>query len=103
MRALSSSSTLVTWALLLSACASGKAVQKPAPAGPIAPTPGWVTRMPVESGRVYAVGRSGRTYWQKDALTNAAEDARGKLAIGLQSKMEVLTKRVETESGSTHL
>ena len=102
MSATPSSVTLILWALVLSACASGNANQKPA-AGPTTPMPGWVRNQPAVNGRVYAIGRSGRTYWAKDALTNAAEDARGKLAIGLQSKMEVLTKRAETDQGSTHL
>src|SRR5437870_4314822 len=96
-------SLLLLLASVLAACASGNAVRKPQAAGPTTPKPGWVDNLPVTSGRVYAMGRSGRTYWEKDALTNAAEDARGKLAIGLQSKMEVLTKRAESDQGATHL
>ncbi len=103
MRALPLPASLMPCALVLAACASGNANQRPAAVGPLAPMPGWVQNEPVVNGRVYAVGRSGRTYWAKDALTNAAEDARGKLALGLQSKMEVLTKRAESDTGSTHL
>src|SRR5947209_9280243 len=86
----------------LSGCASSAPAQKK-PAASSAPMPGWVNEPPQVNGRVYAIGRSGPTYWPQDALNHAMEDARGKLAIALQSKMEVLTRRAETEADSTHL
>jgi hypothetical protein len=37
---------------------------------------------------VVAVGRSGPTFWPQDALNNAREDARGKLALQLAAQVE---------------
>ena len=83
-------------------CASGNPAKKKDV--PSTPVPGWVQNPPHVDGRVYAIGRCGPTYWPQDALNRAGEDARGKLAIALQSKMEVLTKRAESSDGSsTHL
>ena len=92
-------STLLGLALAVAGCASTPKA-KPRPSTPM---PSWVADMPAVRGKVYAVGRSGPTFWQQDALSQAQEDARGKLAIALQSNMEVLTKRVETSSGTAHL
>jgi hypothetical protein len=81
-------------ALLCAGCGGGQAVKKPAPKIST-PAPGWVDKVPLVEGKVYAIGHSGPTFWPQDALNNAAEDARGKLAIGLQAKMEMLTKVAE--------
>lgn len=84
----------------LAACASGKAQRRNVATTPV---PGWLERVPVVEGKVYAIGSSGPTFWPQDALNNAAEDARGKLAISLQSKMEILTKRADRGSDGTHV
>src|SRR5437660_798810 len=86
-------------ALLLLACAcGGNTPQRPAPklnrwGKPLAsrPVPSWVDRLP-ESSRthVVSVGRSGPTFWPQDALANAREDARGKLALQLAAHVERL-------------
>jgi hypothetical protein len=53
------------------------------------PPPVWVLQLPQSTGtRIYAVGRSGPTFWPQDALASAAEDARGKLALALASHVE---------------
>jgi hypothetical protein len=95
-------SSVALCALAALACGGGQ-VKKNAPAVRSAPMPGWIERAPLVEGRVYAVGHSGPTFWPQDALNNAAEDARGKLAIGLQSKMEILTKRADRGADSTHV
>jgi hypothetical protein len=87
--------------LLCAACGGGKAVQpaepqarlnrwgKPYKEGIVAPA--WIDRLP-ENGktRIYGVGYSAPTFWPQDALNNAAQDARGKLALALASHVEVL-------------
>jgi len=84
-------------ALVLAICAcGGNAPQKPAPkltrwGKPLAkrPAPDWVDKLPQSSRtRVVAVGRSGPTFWPQDALNNAREDARGKIALQLASHVE---------------
>lgn len=63
------------------------------------PAPAWVDKLPENAkGRLYAVGRCGPTYWPQDALNNAAEDARGKLALGLASHIEFLGQNVESNT-----
>jgi hypothetical protein len=53
--------------------------------------PGWVDKIPESGqGKMYAVGFSGPTYWPQDALNNAAENARGKLALAMTSHVEFL-------------
>ena len=53
--------------------------------------PAWVDKLPENGkGRLVAVGFSQPTYWPQDALNNANEDARGKLALALGSHVEVL-------------
>ena len=92
------------WSL---ACGSAAPVKPPAPLNrwgrPLAkatPTPAWVDKLPENArGRLYSVGRSGPTYWPQDALNNAAEDARGKLALSLASHVEFLGENVE-DAGS---
>ena len=84
-------------ALLFALCACGaNAPQKPAPklnrwGKPLAkgPVPDWVDKLPQSSRtRVVAVGRSAPTFWPQDALNNAREDARGKIALQLASHVE---------------
>ena len=61
--------------------------------------PAWVDQLPENgAGRLYAVGRCGPTYWPQDAINNATEDARGKLALGLASHVEFLGANVETNT-----
>src|SRR5256885_4792677 len=84
-------------------CSSSEANRKKrsGPEAVATPVPGWVKNPPQVNGRVYAIGKSGPTYWPQDALNNAGEDARGKLAIALQSKMEVLNKSAERSDGTS--
>ncbi len=80
---------------VLCAC-GGNAPQKPSPrlnrwGKPLAvrPVPDWVDKLPQSSRtRVVAVGRSGPTFWPQDALSNAREDARGKVALQLAAHVE---------------
>ena len=59
--------------------------------------PAWVDKIPESGkGKLMAVGFSQPTYWPQDALNNAAEDARGKLALALGSHVESLG--MDTES-----
>ena len=91
-------------------CGGGKAALKPEPklnrwGRPIpasAPRPpAWIDTAPDQtSGRIYAVGFSGATFWPQDAIGHAAEDARGKLALSLSAHYEVLGESVETATGS---
>ena len=87
--------------LLPLACGGGSATvpQKPQPKvtrygkpykeGIVAPA--WIDKLP-ENGKtkVYGVGYSAPTFWPQDAINNAAQDARGKLALALASHVEVL-------------
>lgn len=53
--------------------------------------PAWVDKLPENGkGKLVAVGFSQPTYWPQDALNNAREDARGKLALALGSHIETL-------------
>ena len=53
--------------------------------------PVWVDKIPESGkGKLLAVGFSQPTYWPQDALNNASEDARGKLALALTSHLESL-------------
>jgi hypothetical protein len=95
--------------LLPLACGGGKAVVpekpqakltrygKPYKEGIVAPA--WIDKLP-ENGKakVYGVGYSGPTFWPQDALNNAAQDARGKLALSLASHIEVLG--IDTMNGN---
>ncbi len=93
-------------ALVALAClACGGAPSKPEvklnrwgrPLAKATPAPAWVDRLPENArGRLYSVGRCGPTYWPQDALSNAAEDARGKLALSLASHVEFLGENVES-------
>src|SRR6267142_474219 len=83
--------------VLLALCAcGGNAPQKAAPrlnrwGKPLSsrPVPEWVDKLPQSSRtRVVAVGRSGPTFWPQDALNNAREDARGKVALQLAAHVE---------------
>ncbi len=89
----------------LAAC--GSIPRKPAepinrwgrPLAKATPTPVWVDKLPENArGRLFSVGRCGPTYWPQDALNNAAEDARGKLALSLASHVEFLGENVETNA-----
>ena len=97
-----------TCALVAAACLGcGAAPQKPAeklnrwgrPLTQGSRAPAWVDHLPDNGkGRLYAVGRCGPTYWPQDALNNAAEDARGKLALSLSSHVEFLGQNVESNA-----
>ena len=89
----------LTCALLLACAACGGATVVPQPKlnrwgkpykeGIVVPA--WVDKLPENGrGKLMAVGFSQPTYWPQDALNNASEDARGKLALALGSHVEVL-------------
>src|SRR5260221_10132366 len=67
--------------------------------------PVWVDKLPENTkGKLVAVGFSQPTYWPQDALNNASEDARGKLALALGSHVETLemdTATARTTGGGT--
>lgn len=70
---------------------------RPIPEGAAAKVPAWVSKLPTSGGgKVYAVGRSGPTYWPQDGINNSSDDARGKLALSLSSHVENLGENVET-------
>jgi hypothetical protein len=87
--------------LLAAACSASKPTPMPKPQvkltrfgkpykeGIVAPA--WIDKLP-ENGKakIYGVGYSAPTFWPQDALNNAAQDARGKLALSLASHVEVL-------------
>ncbi len=57
------------------------------------PVAAWVDRAPECTAQRYvAVGFSKPTFWPQDALTNASDDARGKLALALSSHVEVFAQ-----------
>ena len=57
----------------------------------------WVDRIPESTRERYvAVGFSKPTFWPQDAINNAAEDARGKLALSLASHIETLGRAAAT-------
>jgi hypothetical protein len=57
------------------------------------PPPPWVQKIPESTkDRVVTVGFSGPTFWPQDAMNNASEDARGKLAMAMSSKVEKYTQ-----------
>jgi hypothetical protein len=67
----------------------------------VQPPPSWVAQLPGSTAtRVYAVGRSGPTFWPQDALANASEDARGKLALALASHVERVEQASEASGGA---
>lgn len=67
--------------------------------------PAWVDKIPEnQKGKLLSVGFSLPTYWPQDALNNAQEDARGKLALALGSHVEVLgidTATASRQGGAT--
>jgi len=64
------------------------------------PVPAWVDHPPESTRERYvAVGFSKPTFWPQDALTNAAEDARGKLALALSSHVESTGRAAEASPG----
>jgi hypothetical protein len=87
--------------LLPLACGGGKPAPDPKPQAKLTRygkpykegivAPAWIDKLP-ENGKtkVYGVGYSAPTFWPQDALNNAAQDARGKLALSLASHVEVL-------------
>ena len=94
--------------LIFFACGTGAPV-KPQPKlnrfgqplKPGTPVAAWVDKAPESTRERYvAVGFSKPTFWPQDALNNAAEDARGKLALALASHVEVLGKSNDTERGA---
>ena len=99
---------MLALAVAVSAC-SGNAPQKPSPrlnrwGKPLSarPVPEWVDALPQSSKtRVVAVGRSGPTFWPQDALNNAREDARGKIALQLASHVERYGAATEASGRAT--
>jgi hypothetical protein len=97
-------SASLLWALgaasALAGCGGGKAATKQVrlnrygqPIKEGVPPPGWVRKIPNSSAeRAVAVGFSGPTFWPQDAINNAMEDARGKLALAMSSKVERYTQ-----------
>ena len=91
-------------ALMFSACARAPIKPQPKlnrfgqPLKPGTPVADWVDRAPeCTRERYVAVGFSKPTFWPQDALNNAAEDARGKLALALASHVEVFGKANDTD------
>ena len=93
--------------VLCAACSGGKAAPqpklnrwgKPYKVGIVVPA--WVDKLPENGkGKLVAVGFSQPTYWPQDALNNANEDARGKLALALGSHVEVLGMDREAAAGA---
>ncbi len=62
--------------------------------------PGWVLDIPVEPGRIYAVGSCGRTYYRDDAWRNASDNARGELAKNFQSRIRNAFLAVQSTDGA---
>jgi hypothetical protein len=98
-------------ALVLALCAcGGNAPRKPAPklnrwGKPLVarPAPDWVEKLPQSSRtRVVAVGRSGPTFWPQDALNNAREDARGKIALQLTAHVERYGAATDASGRAAH-
>ena len=68
------------------------------------PPPPWVDKLPESTKeRTYAVGFCLPTFYPQDAMNNAAEDARGKLALSLSSKVEKVTQSVEQSDSQRKL
>ena len=68
------------------------------------PPPPWVERLPESTKeRIYAVGFCAPTFWPQDAMNNAAEDARGKLALALSSKVERVSQSVDQSDSQRRL
>jgi hypothetical protein len=96
-------------ALLFCACGSSSKPQvklnrwgQPLKEG--APPPSWVEKIPESTkDKHVAVGFCGPTFWPQDAMNNAAEDARGKLALSLSSKVERVQQNVEQTDYSRSL
>jgi hypothetical protein len=96
--------------LACAACASSAPAQKAVPEPKLnrfgkpykeglVPPP-WIDKLPESGGgKIYGVGYSAPTFWPQDALRNAEEDARGKLALALASHVEVLG--LDTLSGKS--
>lgn len=62
--------------------------------------PDWVIDIPVEAGKLYAVGSCGRTYYRDDAWRNAADNARGELAKNLQARIQNAFLAVQSTDGA---
>lgn len=72
---------------------------KPIPEHP-QPPPKWIANPPKSShAAMFAMGYSGPTFWPQDAINNASEDARGKLALSLSSNAESYRQEVQTSGG----
>lgn len=82
-------------AFFLQGCASNRSLKS----GALSP-PGWVNNIPVEEGRIFAVGSCGRTYYKDDAWRNAADNARGELAKNLQARIQNAFLAVQSSDGS---
>ena len=99
---------MLALAVAVSAC-SGNAPQRPLPKlnrwgkpPSSRPVPDWVDALPQSSKtRVVGVGRSGPTFWPQDALNNAREDARGKIALQLSSHVERYGAATEASGRAT--
>lgn len=95
---------LVLWC---AACSGAKAVPQPKlnrwgkPYKEGIVVPAWVDKLPENGkGKLVVVGFSQPTYWPQDALSNACEDARGKLALALGSHIETLGIDTATATGA---
>lgn len=94
--------------LALAAACGGGAQVKPQPklnrfGQPLkanTPVPAWVDKAPESTRERYvAVGFSKPTFWPQDGFNNAAEDARGKLALSLASHVEVFGETAQSNRG----
>ena len=80
------------------ACAATPVAKKADPPAP----PSWIASPPPnKDGKVYAVGHSGPTFFPADGMRYAAEDARGKLALGLHQKLEAIGVESEGKGSVT--
>jgi hypothetical protein len=63
--------------------------------------PEWVFRLPSESGKIFAVGLSGPTYFVEDGLKYACDDARKELAKSVSSQIQNMIIVVEESNSSS--
>ncbi len=78
-------------ALLFLECSSSR---------PESRAPDWLVRLPSAKGALYAVGISGPTYFQTDAVKWAADHAREELAKSLAGRVQSVVTVEQTQKGT---